>query len=285
MEDMSTDSVSVPRPEPLNAGTLHRELVRPGGLWRSIEVVAATASTNTDLLRRAREGAPEGTVLAAEHQTAGRGRLDRSFHTAERAALTFSLLVRPNVPAGRHGWLPLLMGVAVAAAIEETTGLRTGLKWPNDVLTASEEGERKLVGILAEATASGTGTAIVIGTGMNISQSRAELPVPTATSLAAEGVADTDRTPLLKAILRGFEQRYRTWGADGGDAVAGGLAQEYRGRCTTLGRRVRVHLPGDKQVAGSAAGVDTAGRLLLRGDDGARTVLSSGDVVHVRSDR
>src|ERR1700678_2316079 len=103
---------------PLDAGALGRAVIRPGGLWRAVEVLASTGSTNADLLARAVAGAPEGVVLAAEEQTAGRGRLGRSWVSPPRAALTFSLLVRPDtVSPARRGWLPLLAGVSVASAV------------------------------------------------------------------------------------------------------------------------------------------------------------------------
>src|ERR1700691_2915675 len=120
-------------PPPLDAGALRRAVLRPGGLWQAIEVTAATGSTNADLPAQARAGAPEGTVLAAEEQTAGRGRLGRAWVSPPRAALTFSLLVRPHtVPVARRGWLPLLTGVAVASAVRAVAQVQAQLKWPTD---------------------------------------------------------------------------------------------------------------------------------------------------------
>ena len=141
-------SASSPSRKPLDTAGLHRALLRPGGLWQAVEVVDRTGSTNADLLARALGGAPEGMVLAAEEQSAGRGRMGRAWVSPPRAALTFSLLVRPTaVPPARRCWLPLLAGVAVATAVTAVTGVQTRLKWPNDVLT----GHAKLAGILAEA--------------------------------------------------------------------------------------------------------------------------------------
>src|SRR5690242_10830798 len=95
-------------------------VVRPGGLWRAVEVADVTGSTNADLLARASRGATEGLVLAAEEQRAGRGRMDRSWVSPPRAGLTFSLLVRPKaVPPARRGWLPLLAGLVVAEAVRD----------------------------------------------------------------------------------------------------------------------------------------------------------------------
>ena len=98
-------------------------------------MTAVTGSTNADLLARAAAGEPEGAVLAAEHQSAGRGRLGRTWTSPPRAALTFSVLLRPSsVPRARLGWLPLLAGVAVAAAVRAVAAVDAQLKWPNDVL-------------------------------------------------------------------------------------------------------------------------------------------------------
>src|SRR5581483_8555857 len=135
---MRTENETPVRP-PLDPAALRRAAVRTGGLWRAIEVVEHTGSTNADLLARALDGEPEGTVLATEDQRAGRGRLGRTWITPPRAALTFSLLVRPDVPPARRGWLPLLTGVAVAEAITSVTGVATSLKWPNDVLSSPGE--------------------------------------------------------------------------------------------------------------------------------------------------
>src|SRR6516164_8434486 len=156
-------------------------LVRPDGLWREVRAVAETGSSNADLLAAAGAGAAEGTVLVAEAQTAGRGRLGRRWASPPRAGLTFSVLLRPlGVPAALLGWLPLLTGVAAASAVVGAAAADVALKWPNDVLA----GGVKLGGILAERA----GSAIVVGVGINVWQGRADLPDgPAATSVALAG--------------------------------------------------------------------------------------------------
>jgi len=265
---------------PLDLAALRRAAVRPGGLWRTIEVVESTGSTNADLLARALAGEPEGTVLATEHQQAGRGRLGRTWITPPRAALTFSLLVRPGVPPARRGWLPLLTGIAVAGAITSVTGVATTLKWPNDVL--ADQG--KLVGILAEAAAD----AIVVGIGVNVSTEQAELPdrgpgaLPAASLLTAGAKPEgLDRTPLLLAILSAFEHRYRDWREAGGDPEASGLRAAYLGRSGTIGRQVRAELPSGQALSGLAVGVDADGRLLVRSSSGTDSAGAAGSVVPV----
>ena len=272
-----------PGREPLDAAGLRRAAVRPDGLWREIEVVPSTGSTNADLLARALRGEPEGVVLAAEEQTAGRGRMGRSWTSPRYAALTFSLLIRPDVPPARRGWLPLLAGVAVAAAVTTVTGVPARLKWPNDVLA----GEAKLAGILAEAA----GDAIVVGIGLNVSTEPAELsrlpagPGPgalPATSLRAAGATALNREKILLTILAGFERWYRAWRQAGGDPDRSGLRPEYDSRSATIGRTVRAELPGGQALSGPAAGVDSDGRLLVRVSSGAEVPVAAADVVHLR---
>jgi len=274
-----------PGREPLDAAGLARAVLRPGGLWQAVEVVDRTSSTNADLLDRALGGAPEGMVLAAEEQSAGRGRMGRTWVAPPRAALTFSLLVRPAaVPPARRGWLPLLAGVAVASAVTAVTGVQTRLKWPNDVLV----GPAKLAGILAEAA----GDAIVVGVGLNVSAEPGELPPPGPGALAATSLriaasasaasAALDREPLLIAILADFERWYQAWSRAGGDPERSGLLAGYTRLSGTIGRRVRAELPGGQVLSGLVAGVDLDGRLLVRVSSGTTLPVAAGDVVHLR---
>ena len=231
-----------------------------------VEIVPETSSTNAELL--ARTDAPDGTVLVAEHQTRGRGRLDRSWASPPRAGLTFSVLLRPGVPIATWGWLPLLAGVAVHDALTPLTPL-VALKWPNDVLL----GERKVAGILAQSG----GDTVVLGVGLNVTTTLDELPVPTATSLLNEGF-DADRTDLLVALIESLRGRYEAWRAAAGDAVACGLADAYRAACATLGREVAVSQTDGTVLRGLATGIDGSGRLEVAG-----RVIGAGDVEHLRS--
>ena len=284
---------------PLNATALRRALVRPAGagLWRELQVVAETGSTNTDLAERVRAGdahtAPEGVVLVAEQQTAGRGRLDRDWVAPARSGLFFSVLLRPGaagVPRERWGWLPLLAGVATATALARTAGVDTALKWPNDLLVTVDGEERKLGGILGEQVAperaggvpEDAEGAVVLGVGLNVSLRAEELPVPTAGSLKLAGAPNTDRDPLLRAVLRSLADWYVRWRDAGGDPAAHRLQEAYTAGCATLGRSVRVLLPGGREETGRAVAIDAHGRLVLSTADGRRLPVSAGDVVHLR---
>jgi BirA family biotin operon repressor/biotin-[acetyl-CoA-carboxylase] ligase len=271
---------------PLDRARLDR-VPEGGPPWTAVEVVEEAGSTNADLVARARAGEPEGLVLVAEHQTHGRGRLDRTWVTPPRSALTFSVLLRPGpVPRQRWPWLPLLAGVAVVEAVNATGGPSCSLKWPNDVLHAGA----KLGGLLAEQVDSHAGPAVVLGIGLNVSTTEAELPVPAATSLLLAGheeegpaqlaTAPPDRTALLRAVLGELGRRYVAWRAEGGDPATG-LAADYERVCDTLGREVRVLLPAGTEVRGVAQELDAAGGLVVVGPTGRQTV-HAGDVVHVR---
>jgi BirA family biotin operon repressor/biotin-[acetyl-CoA-carboxylase] ligase len=278
--DQPSPDRQLPDRPALDAAALRAAVIRPGGLWRAVDVTAVTGSTNADLLARAADGEPEGAVLAAEQQDAGRGRMGRSWVAPPRAALTFSMLLRPrDVPPARRGWLSLLAGVAAASSVRAVAGVDATLKWPNDVLVRGA----KLGGILAEAA----GQAVVIGIGLNVSTGPDELPplgpgALAATSLRLSGSARLDREALLADLLAGFERRYRAWYQVLGDAERSGLHAEYTRLSATLGRRVRVERPAGQHLVGLAIGIDPDGRLLVRESSAAELAVAAGDVVHLR---
>ncbi|WP_211659026.1 biotin--[acetyl-CoA-carboxylase] ligase [Phytoactinopolyspora halophila] len=277
-------------------------------MW-DVRRVAETGSTNVDVADLARDGAPEGIVLAAEYQRAGRGRLDRTWQAPPGTSLAVSFLLRPtDVAPERWAWLPLLVGVAVVDAVEQLTDIRAVLKWPNDVLV----GERKLAGILVEQVQEEAGAAAVAGVGLNVAQRAEQLP-PTGTSLlVAAGGADesgsagesgdagADRRAgaddgagadgdvpeppsfddVLEVLIDRFAARYEAWRSHGGDPESE-LAQLYRRRCATLGRWVRVQFPDHRFAEGEAVDLDSSGRLVIRGSGGLWTV-GAGDIVHLR---
>ncbi|QIK75572.1 biotin--[acetyl-CoA-carboxylase] ligase [Nocardioides piscis] len=237
--------------------------------WR-VEITEATPSTNAAVADRARAGEPDGLVVVTEHQTSGRGRLDRVWETPPRTSLTLSVLLRPDAPAADWPWLSLLTGYAVQAALADRLP-EIALKWPNDVLVE----ERKIAGILVERIDTPTGPAAVVGIGINVSQSIDELPVALATSVELETGEPVDRTDLLGTVLGSLH------GLQGliGDTAA--LRSAYADVCSTIGRQVEVHLPGDQVRRGEVLDVDDRGALVVAGPEGTFTV-GAGDVVHVR---
>lgn len=240
-------------------------------MWRQIDKVASTGSTNADVRMRANE--PEGLVLVADEQTAGRGRLGRVWATPAGSGVAVSVLLRPDAVApGLWGWLPLLVGIAAADAVRQVSDCTARLKWPNDIVVD----DRKLGGILVERIDAPAGPAAVAGLGLNVSLLRGQLPVPTATSLLIETGAAIDREALIDAYLRQLMTTYRQW------CSGTSLHAAYRAVSTTIGRRVSIALPDRTGLSGEAVDVDELGRLVVRADDDDVVHVSAGDVQHLR---
>lgn len=235
-----------------------------------VEIVQETPSTNALVAQRARAGEAEGLVVVAEHQTSGRGRLDRAWQTPPGAGLTFSLLLRPDLPVATWTWIPLLTGYALHAALADRIP-EVMLKWPNDVLV----GEHKISGILVERVETDAGPAAVIGIGLNVNQTADELPVETATSLRVELGETFDRGDLLVQVLGSVRALLPLL------QQPEVLRAAYVDVCSTVGRTVDVHLPGGDVVRGEVLDLDPHGALVLSTGDGTFTA-HAGDVVHVR---
>jgi BirA family biotin operon repressor/biotin-[acetyl-CoA-carboxylase] ligase len=235
-------------------------------------------STNRHLLQEARGGAAEGTVVVADHQESGRGRLDRAWVAPPGSSLLVSVLLRPDLPLERLHLLTAVVALAAADACASEAGVEVGLKWPNDLVV----GARKLGGILAETQLEGSrARAVVVGLGVNVNWG----PQLEGTELGAEAVSldhlagrQVDRTRLLVALLTGLEDRYRALANRAGQLAQAG---EYRRRCTTLGRVVRVEL-ADETFTGTVADVTDEGHLLVDVGMCMRTV-TAGDVLHLRA--
>lgn len=245
----------------------------------------SSPSTNTELVALARDGQlPPFSTLVTLDQTAGRGRLGRSWQAPAGTALACSVYVQPQtdggaaLPLDRFGWFAFVAGVAMTETIRALLpAASVGFKWPNDVQVGPTA--RKVSGILAELVPERSG--LVIGAGVNVGMTEDELPVETATSLAIEGsAADPD------AVLAGYLERLRghaeAFASAGGDADAIGLRARARALCSTLGRDVRVELPDGSQLVGTAIDLDADGRLEVRVSDGSTVAVAAGDVTHLR---
>jgi BirA family biotin operon repressor/biotin-[acetyl-CoA-carboxylase] ligase len=243
-----------------------------GSRFADVRAVDETGSTNADLLALAREGAPEGIVLVADHQTAGRGRNGRSWVAPPGASLLLSVLVRP--PSRVAGLSSMAMALAASDAVGDVAGRHPRLKWPNDLVWPGDGSavDRKLAGILAEAHwPSEHEVAVVIGIGLNVNWPE-DLPDELrdiATAVNHIAGRDVDRDDLLAKLLRQFDQRYD-------ELLAGTIVDAWRTRSATLGRRVKVDL-GAETIEGMAHDVTDDGHLVV----GDRTI-AVGDVVHLR---
>jgi BirA family biotin operon repressor/biotin-[acetyl-CoA-carboxylase] ligase len=238
-----------------------------------VDHVRETGSTNADLIAAARRGAPDGTVLVADHQTAGRGRQGRTWTAPPGAGLLCSVLFRP-------GPTPVLAGatwaVALAAqqACHDVAGVTPELKWPNDLII----GPRKLAGVLAETVVeAGAVTAVVVGIGLNLEWISPPPDVAErAITLSEAAGRPMARDVVLAAFLGALGPLSAAWRDD-----PVGLRARYRGALATLDRAVRVELV-DRVVTGRAIGIGDDGALVVQDDAGARHVLRVGDVVHLR---
>lgn len=265
----------------LTASTVLAEL-RTTWLGRAYHYRAQVDSTNDRLKAWAADAAyPAGTVLLADYQTAGRGRLDRRWEAPSGAALLLSILLRPGWPAERGAWLTMLAGLAAAEAIEAVSGLPAALKWPNDVVLQQADGWGKVGGVLLDAALDDGALAYaVVGIGLNVNVPGEALPetgvtpgaLP-ATSLLAAAGQPTPRRGLLVALLERFEAHY-----DAADAGRSPHAP-WNARLITLGRQVSVSAAGSAApLVGVAEATDTWGGLIVRDAAGVVHTVAAGDV-------
>lgn len=281
---------------PLDAVALGARLREVVGAAARVEVVARSGSTSTalaDALRTTPDAWPERSVLLADHQDAGRGRRGRTWSTPPGTAVTVSVVL-PLPPREEHwGWLTLVGGLAVTDAVRDLTGVAAGLKWPNDVVVPGGAddvpgwgGVRKVAGVLGEVVPTARGPVAVVGIGVNVAQRADELPVRWATSLAlaAPGGAP-GREDVAVAVVRALVALDDAWRAAGGDPAAAGLAGRCRDLCVTLGRPVRVDLPGDRVLEGTARSLGADGALEVVDTTGRVHAVLAGDVRHVRASR
>lgn len=280
---------------PLDARAISRALVDgPRGSWSRVDVVGRTGSTNADLLAAAATAA-DRTALIADVQDHGRGRHSRSFTAPAGSQVIVSALLKlPGIAPESVGWLPLLTGIVVVDVVRSVSEVDAVLKWPNDVLireddtsvAASGDTRRrggKVAGILVEVASTHPVVTAVSGVGINVSLTESELPVPTATSLQLAGATVIDRSTLVRAFLRAMGSAMDEWRDTGWDTAP--LADLYRTRCDTLGRRVRVSMPGDVELLGRATDIDRHGRIVVVPESGDLTpvAVSAGDVTHLRA--
>jgi BirA family biotin operon repressor/biotin-[acetyl-CoA-carboxylase] ligase len=254
-------------------------------LNQSLFIFEELNSTNTFALELAKNPTPQGTVVLADSQTAGRGRLQRSWFSPKGANIYGSLAFSFNSPIQTIGWVPLMAGIAIAQAIEDHVEIGITLKWPNDILVD----ERKVGGILCESfKRNSTETCVVIGFGINVNLSEAAFPKDLkliATSLQIQSQHTLDRHHLLKSIITTLEQGWEELISQGPQACQ--LA--YSSRCSTLGKQIQVQFPDGSELEGLAQSIGAQGQLQLRPspsdakEQSARIrEVHAGDIRHIR---
>lgn len=238
-----------------------------------VEIVEETGSTNSDLIERGRAGEAEGLVLIAGAQTAGRGRLNRSWLGSPGGSILCSVLVRPDLDPEHLPLLTAAAGLAARDALIHAAGLDTDLKWPNDLMS----GGRKLGGILTEGVIGQHSVDFcVVGIGLNVNWPAADIPEEIselATSVSAELGSDADRTAILNQFLKSFEARVTT-----AEESPSHLIREYKESCATIGKKVSVVTAGGT-VKGFASGIDAHGRLLVSDEDAENVAIDAGDLI------
>ena len=267
-----------------------------GTRFADVRWVAETGSTNADVLELARHGEPEGIVVVADHQTAGRGRRGRTWEAPRNASLMGTVLLRP--PAAVGSLTTMAVGLAAVEAVQACCGVAARLKWPNDLVWPGDGSadDRKLAGILAEADWPAASTiaggwsppgprervVVAVGIGLNVAWGDAMPDALRPTAVALDELTAPAEAPgradLLVALLGALDRWYDLLlGADGPAA----LRRAWEARSATIGRRVRVDL-GSDDLVGTAVSVTDEGHLVVESLEGERRTVSVGDVVHLR---
>ena len=264
------------RPEPMTADAI-RSGLKTKQFGQTLHLYDRIESTNTTALALAEQGAPEGTVILADSQTKGRGRMGRRWISPPHVNLYFSIVLRPTGNPQTIGLWSLAAAVAVARTIEQTTALPARLKWPNDILVHA----KKVSGLLLEsAIHNGRVKHLVLGIGLNVNLTRVLLPEVlrnSVTSLREELGRELDRIKLLQRLLAQLELQYQSFQTEPPDKVM----ENYRALSETLGQIVTVQLP-DHEWTGNVIGLTPEGALILQKPDRQNVIVRSDDVVHVR---
>ncbi len=240
---------------------------------RKVLYFDSLSSTMDMATQLALKGAKEGTVVIAETQTKGRGRLGRVWYSPKYKGLYFSLILRPKISPDKASIITLLAGASICEAIKESCGLDVQIKWPNDIFMRN----KKLGGILTEIKAEvDEVNFIVVGVGLNINNDKGSL-IAGSTSLREERGGQLTRLGILQEVLHRFEINYLALEKKGARPVI----DKWRQFAITLGRRVKVY-SHKEHIEGEAFDIDSDGGLLIRNDSGLTRKVFAGDVVHCR---
>ncbi|MFH2138587.1 MAG: biotin--[acetyl-CoA-carboxylase] ligase [Candidatus Omnitrophota bacterium] len=236
---------------------------------KKIIAYASITSTNDAAYTLAEQGAAEGTLVVAEQQTKGKGRMGRTWNSPHGEGIYGSLILRPEITPDEAGKITLMASVSIAQTIRQLTGLEAEIKWPNDILI----GKDKICGILTEMSAEPDMVKfIILGFGINVNTDKRKLP-PHATSISLKLARDIRRVDFLKELLQGMESHYEKIKKK----RFGLIIDEWRNLSSTLGKRIKVKWRG-AMIEGQALDVDERGALIVRDDVGFLHHILSGDV-------
>ena len=268
-----------------NFDALNTTVIQSGlttqALGQSIHILTETASTNSLGMTLAESGDPHGTVILAEQQTAGKGRLGRSWVSPPRKNIYCSIILRDPCLQKHLTWIPLATGLALSEAIQKTQTITSSLKWPNDILIRN----KKLAGILCQSTSRGQSAGgVIVGFGVNVNAGPEDFPADlqtTSTSLFQESGQLCHRNRLLASMFNHLERWYDQLASHNIDTVK----SAYSAACSTLGMDVRCTLKESKEIRGHATAIGIDGSLqVIPFDQGAKHPIEihSADVIHVR---
>ena len=247
--------------EALNESAMNATL--RGSYWR-VSVFQSVTSTQTELATKV--NLQHGDVFVTEFQSAGRGRLDRTFEATKSSALLFSLYLELNRPKFEWSVIPLLTGISLLTTLKSLDqNVNFNLKWPNDLLIE----EKKVAGVLVEARENG----VIIGIGLNVEMENSQLPVANATSLALAKFGELDRNVILPELLRNLQATFELW--ESGSSMP---LEQYRELSSTIGQEVEVHLPSGERLKSQAVDINEIGELRLA----SGVLVNVGDVIHLR---
>lgn len=266
---------STPHGNSLQATEIEAEVAKQGGiLGRKVLAFDCVTSTNEVARKLGKEGYPEGTLVLAEEQSAGKGRYERSWFSPPHKGLWFSMILRPQTQHDKVSLLTLLAGLATAMAVEQTLQLAPTIKWPNDLLLDGQ----KFCGILAEGEFVGNRVAfIVLGIGVNVNQKMHHFPEELqlkATSLRIKTGRPVGRAALLSRILTSFEELYSNF-IKGDHAAA---IRAWETRCPGIAKKAEIRID-NRVMEGVFEGIDRLGRARLRLSNGELVVFTAGELM------
>ncbi|MDA3734246.1 biotin--[acetyl-CoA-carboxylase] ligase [Niameybacter massiliensis] len=239
-------------------------------LGKEIAYYEEIDSTNTRLKAWAKEGAMEGSIVIAEEQLQGKGRLGRIWDSPKETGIWMSILVKPQIGIEKIPQITLLAGLATCEAIRKTTGLEAMIKWPNDIVVNN----KKVCGILCELVNTGKDTAVIIGIGINVNSKKFPDDLPYATSLYLEGKEVYMREPIISCLLEQLEGYYIQYKKQ---LSLHNIIEQYKDKCINMNREVNI-VSSTESYRATVKDIDVEGRLIVQKQNGIEETILAGEV-------